>query len=118
MVDSFVERRRHPRSEMFLVMEIEDSSKTSGKLNVITKNISAGGVYFETSHADELEVGTDMGFTIFLSVPTTKGKSHTSKMAGNGKIVREDSLSNGSIKEDGGHWKGIALEFDRPLKML
>jgi len=118
MVESFVEKRRHPRSEMFLVMEVEKSSKASGKLNVITKNISAGGVYFKTSHADEFELGKDMAFTIFLSVPTDKGKSHTSKIAGNGRIVREDSLSDGSAEENDGHWKGIALEFDEPLKML
>ena len=118
MAESFVERRRHPRSEMFLVMEVEDSRRGSGKLNVITKNISASGVYFKTPHADEFELGMDMAFTIFLSIPTAKGKSHTSRIAGNGRIVREDSLSNGKAEEDDGHWKGIALEFDEPLKML
>ena len=112
------ERRRYPRKELFLVMEVEDGSRTAHKLNVITNNISAGGVYFKTPYAEGLEVGMAMDFTIFLSSPTPKGKAHPARIEGKGRIVRQDVLPDASEDEVQQPWRGIALEFARPLKVL
>jgi len=118
MTENFVERRKYPRNEIFLVMEIKDITGHSHKLNVITNNISAGGVYFKTPHGKEFKLGTGMAFTIFLSTPTPQGKPYTSRIEGSGRIVRQDILASDCEEAQDGNWKGIALQFDEPLKML
>lgn len=113
-----VERRKHPRKQLFLVMEVRGKGGSSNRLNVITTNISAGGVYFKTSHADEFEVGMATAFTIFMSTPTPHGRTHASRMEGSGRIVREETVGKRSVQGDKRYWKGVALEFDKPLKMF
>ena len=118
MDNNFVEKRKHPRNEMFLVMEVHTGERASQKLNVITNNVSAGGVYFKTPYGDKFKAGMDMAFTIFLSSPTQGGKTHSSRIAGSGRIVREDLLVGDSDEYSGSSWKGVAMQFDRALKMI
>ena len=114
MTQNFTEKRKYHRKEMFLVMEVEKNQHPRQKLNVITNNISAGGVYFKTPYNKDFQVGNDVSFTIFISVPIPKGISHPSQIEGSGRIVRSEVLPDAAVNDS---WSGIALEFDQPLNM-
>lgn len=99
-------------------MEVGGKHDPLKRLNVITNNISAGGVYFKSADAEEFEIGKEMAFTIFMSVPITDGRAHTSTLEGSGRVVREDIVAGSAPGQQGRPWKGVAIEFDKPLKML
>ena len=113
-----VERRKDPRQKLFLVMEINQHAQNpeqQSKINVITNNISAGGVYFKTAKWQQIAVGDDVDFTIFMSVPIAGKNWHMNKLQGKAKVIRHQELPVEEGHSDAGHWCGIALKFDSPL---
>ena len=111
----FIERRRHPRKEVYLVMEI---TGREGVLNhVLTNNVSAGGVYFKTLRGNGFDIGIDASFTIFLSTSVTGTGTHITRLTGDGKIVRVERFSHKEtpMPENEDMWTGIALQFNKPL---
>jgi hypothetical protein len=100
-------------------MEVEEKNHLRSMFNVITSNISAGGVFFKAACGNCFMPGAEANFTIFLSAQSGVGKPFTSKISGNGRVVRRENLSKDNPRNDekDPEWAGIALEFDEPLKM-
>jgi hypothetical protein len=116
---SILERRKYPRKEMFLVMEVEEHRQSNRRLSVITSNISAGGVYFKAQCCERFMMGTETNLSIFLSTPSSSGKPFMSRISGKGKVVRREEPAKNDFG-DRAHdpdWIGIAVQFDEALIM-
>jgi len=114
---SFIERRKYPRREMFLVMEVE-GSQPENRLRALTSNISAGGVYFKTLKGEEFQPGVEVSLTIFLSTAVPQGTGHPISLSGKGKVVRREMPQKDNPLDTGSNelWSGVALQFDKPLR--
>jgi hypothetical protein len=119
MNQSFIERRRHPRKDIFLVMEIERRNQPESRFCVVTNNISASGVYFKTMRGGQFTPDIETDFTLFLSAPVPNGKSCINSIQGSGRVVRcEKPDENTSLhEENNSRWSGIAIQFGNPLKI-
>ena len=117
MNQSFIERRKYPRKEIFLVMEIEKNHHAGDKLSVLTSNISAGGVYFKTIRGEEFQAGEETDLTIFISTAVPDGKTHLNKLIGRGKVIRREEPFRNADTDKDEKWAGIALQFNEPLKI-
>lgn len=113
----FIERRKHPRKEVYLVMEI--TGKEGVCNHVLTNNVSAGGVYFKTLRGNDFNVGIDTSFTIFLSTSVSGTGTNFTRLTGDGKVVRVDKFNNQEALEPDNQdmWTGIAVQFNRPLAL-
>lgn len=111
----FVERRKHPRKEVYLVMEI--TGKEGVCNHVLTNNVSAGGVYFKTLRGNDFDIGIDVSFTIFLSASLAGKGTHFTRLVGDGKVVRLEKFDNheASIIGNEDIWTGVAMQFNKPL---
>ena len=112
------ERRKHPRKEICLVMEVEKRNQPESKFCVVTNNISASGVYFKTLRNCHFTRDIETDFTIFLAAPVPNGKSFINCLKGSGRVVRcenpeADAAAN---EENSSRWSGIAIEFAKTLK--
>lgn len=101
------EKRRHRR----LGLKYNISCRKVGSVGNTsyegqTKNVSSGGLYFETE-TDKFERGNLL--QVELSIPPTSGLlEFGGKISGFAKVMRSDSVSDRH---------GVALEFCRPLKL-
>lgn len=109
-----VERRRHPRRETALVMELVCPSvpgNGGGRFTVLTGNISAGGAFFRTPQWRELPVGGRAKFAILLPSPSQGENWHCFRLSGLGTVTRHHGADHTTDSD----WRGVALSFDRPL---
>ena len=111
----FIERRKFLRKEMFLVMEISKTGNENELLRVLTSNVSAGGVYFKTHRGQKFDMGTATNLTIYVSTKTGEDKIHSARLSGTGKVVRLERIKEDAAVSD--PWTGVAVQFDKALKI-
>jgi hypothetical protein len=108
------ERRRFARRDQAVVMQItteRDHSIALSTQQVVTSNLSAGGVLFQTADWRLLPVGARVRFEIYVDQPLRCQDWHCSRLSGKGRVVRHDL--KGVI--DDGDWHGVAVTFDEPV---
>jgi len=113
-MDATAERRRHPRQEQAVVMQIateRDHGVGRSAQQVVTSDLSAGGVLFRTPDWRLFPVGARVHFTLHLDQPLRCQNWHCSRLSGRGRVVRHDL--KGVI--DDGDWQGVAVAFEEPV---
>jgi len=77
-----------------------------------TRNVSSGGVYFETEGEYEIKLGSTLAMRI--AVPSClEGDGSPMTLQGEGKVLRIDSRSSPKRFPDEPRRRGIAVEFSR-----
>jgi hypothetical protein len=107
------ERRQHRRLEICLPTEIRHTSRPAvGAIRTVTRNISTGGIYFESPPGD-FEPGHSVD--VHLSVPPGDGYSpYAGAMHGSAEIVRVDEAA---MPTAGAPTVGVAARFRDPLTL-
>lgn len=110
-MEATVERRRFPRREQGVVMQIatdRDHGAGLSSRQVLTSDLSVGGALFRTPDWRFFPVGARVHFTLFLDQALQHQTWHCSRLSGRGRVVRHDT--DGAI--DDGDWQGVAVAFE------
>ena len=110
-----VERRRGRRADIQAPILIRrlDTAEPEAFTELVVKNISLAGVYFETAEKDAYHVDQ----VVITSVSVPEGQRHDfpfTRIAGRSRVVRVEPLPSAS---DGARY-GIALEFGFDITAL
>jgi len=116
------ERRSSPRLALSVPLTVERADERAGASGstetTMTRDISAGGVYFATIHGEAFRPG--MRVTVKIAMPHRSVPGHdrvSFNLVGKGTVVRIDSevkrTEGGGIASDG--MAGVAVRFDRAL---
>ncbi len=120
---STLERRRFPRRDLSLVMQVASrlshaaglrgEPDGSGRIGVVTSNIGPGGVLFQTPHWRVFPVGGHVEFALFLPGPFGSENWHCFRFCGSGRVTRHEE-ADGTLNSD---WRGVAVTFDTPIRL-
>jgi len=117
------ERRASPRIELAVPITVERlESAPAGEsrpvVNTVTRNISAGGVYFQTINDAEFRPGMRVSLRISMPHRSVPGHDRVSfSLVGRGTVVRIDrpdrtGRGGGPMEENP---SGVAIQFDEAL---
>ena len=103
------ERRKSQRLQLRLpISQLADSSGPVWPAGLWTRNVSAGGMFFEMPADSAPRRGSELSFE--LVVPPGEGYATAeSKLRGAGLVVRRAPSGKGSV--------AIALRFNQPLSL-
>jgi len=120
---STLERRRFPRRDLSLVMQVaswlsQAPSLRGGRdgndrISVVTSNIGPGGVLFQTPHWRVFPVGGHVEFALFVPGPFGSESWHCFRLCGSGRVTRHEE-GDGMPDSD---WRGVAVTFDTPIRL-
>ena len=112
-----VERRRGRRVELEAPVLIRraEAHESQNSPEQITKNISLGGLYFETDQTDGYHLNEALTASIAIDESQRREFPFT-RLVGPTRIVRVDEVA--SSTEQGKKQFGIALEFGKDLMAL
>lgn len=108
------ERRRHRRLDIRLPLQYCPGNDSGVNVcRTVTRNISTGGLYFET---DDLEIRAGMTIELELTIPPGEGYSpYQGHITSMGEVVRVDDLgpsANASTRR-----VGVATRFRDSLRL-
>ncbi len=104
LMEQIKERRKDRRLEVRLPLEYRrESAIRSGINRTVTRNVSTGGLYFETA-AEDLRVGDNLQMELGVPEGEERFPRH-SKITTGGQVVRVDNLE--------GERSGEGLEYPR-----
>ena len=108
------ERRQHRRLEIRLPLQYAPTDDVGGNVcRTVTKNISTGGLYFET---DDLDIQPGMMVALELTVPPGEGHfPYQGHITSVGQVVRVDPLRAESRTAP--RRVGVATRFREGLKL-
>ena len=108
------ERRRHRRLEIRLPLQYCPTDDSGINMcRTVTRNISTGGLYFET---DDPEIRPGMTIDLELTVPPGEGYSpYQGNITSKGEVIRVDDL--GASANAGSRRVGIATRFRDGLRL-
>jgi len=114
MVTARQERRKHRRLEIRLPLQYWPVGESEANAcRTVTKNISTGGLYFET---DDEEIRPGMLLHIELTIPPGEGHfPYPGRITGVGEVVRVAPLSEGKARKV--RRIGVATRFRESLKL-
>ena len=117
------ERRVNPRLDLSVPLSVQkisvESKRDSAPLTTMTRNISAGGVYFNTLQGEDFKPGMRVELKISMphhSVPVHKMASFS--LVGKGTVLRIDFPLERSDAGPPGEdtLSGVAVQFDESLR--
>ncbi len=105
------ERRRHYRLNLQLPLDITTPDKNE-HLSRISKNISAGGIYFAGPPNKAFVPGQKLN--IKIAIPRTDIAENNNILNMNATVIRSEPIGNSvNIPR-----MGIACKFDKPLTVI
>jgi multidrug efflux pump subunit AcrA (membrane-fusion protein) len=116
------ERRASPRLALSVPLTVERTDERGGAQGsaetTVTRDISAGGVYFATINGEAFRPG--MRVTVKISMPHRSVPGHdrvSFNLVGKGTVIRIDSevKRGGASAAAGEGMAGVAVRFDRAL---
>jgi len=117
------ERRASPRIELAVPITVErlgfaQAGESGPVVNTVTRNISAGGVYFHTLHDEEFRPGMRVSLRISMPHRSVPGHDRVSfSLVGRGTVVRIDPPDRRSDEGESSEQpaSGVAIRFDEAL---
>jgi hypothetical protein len=117
------EQRASPRIELEVPITVEklglaQAGETGPVVNTMTRNISAGGVYFQTLHDEDFRPGMRVSLRISMPHRSVPGHDRVSfSLVGRGTVVRIDPPAHQSDQGEPSEppASGVAIRFDQAL---
>jgi len=113
------ERRSNPRLRLSYPIEVSVRDKgRMGGTRGVTTNLSARGAYFKTFSWSAFRVGARVRVDVMVPHPMHNGKDLIQlQMNTDGRVRRLDDVGGReALGEDGLRLKGVAVEFEEPLR--